>query len=234
VAGFPAQGVNALKLGPGRPVFNAALKPGQLPSRPAFPVLTMHNRFWPILKGRKFIWFGGYRRFFVPVGLLGVALIGGSYWYPDGYVSIAAPLCTGFTPDGCQLEWRTVNFEDGGSAAQCVQYCPQAGPPPAQAMALPPAPAVVANGSCQLTIYADPDFAGLSAPTSDNQPVLSDTGWKDEISSIQVQTGTWDFFSTENFGGESIRMAAGSYPMLAPEWNKKIGSFMCVEPGGGT
>jgi hypothetical protein len=101
-------------------------------------------------------------------------------------------------------------------------------------MALPPAPAVVANGSCQLTIYADPDFAGLSAPTSDNQPVLSDTGWKDEISSIQVQTGTWDFFSTENFGGESIRMAAGSYPMLAPEWNKKIGSFMCVEPGGGT
>jgi hypothetical protein len=26
-------------------------------------------------------------------------------------------------------------------------------------------------------------------------------------------------------------MGAGSYPMLAPEWNKKIGSFMCVEPG---
>src|SRR5262249_22736360 len=153
--------VSPLKLGPGRPVFNASLKPGQMPVRPPFPVVSMHNQFWPVLKGRKFIWFGGYRRFFIPVGLLGVALIGGSYWYPDGYVSISGPACTGFTPDGCQLQWRTVNFEDGGSAAQCVQYCPQAGPPPAQALALPPAPALAANGSCQLTIYGETNFGGI-------------------------------------------------------------------------
>ena len=29
-----------------------------------------------------------------------------------------------------------------------------------------------------------------------------------------------------------MRLAAGSYPMLAPEWSKRIGSFMCVQPGG--
>jgi hypothetical protein len=223
---------NLLKAGPGR--INASLKPGHLPVKPAFPVVSMHNRFWPILKGPKYMWFAGQRRFFVPLGLLGVALIGDSYWYPDGYVSIAGPLCTGATPDGCQLEWRMVDFEDGGSAPQCVQYCPQAGPPPARAAALPPPPALAQGGACQLTIYGDPDFGGLSAPTSDNQPLLSETGWKDEISSIQVQAGTWDFFSAENFGGESIRMSAGSYPMLAPEWNKRIESFMCVEPGAGT
>jgi hypothetical protein len=28
-----------------------------------------------------------------------------------------------------------------------------------------------------------------------------------------------------------MRLPAGPYPMLAPEWNKKIGSFMCVQPG---
>jgi len=39
---------------------------------------------------------------------------------------------------------------------------------------------------------------------------------------IQVQAGTWDFFSEENFGGESMRLSAGPYPMLAPEWSKRI------------
>jgi Beta/Gamma crystallin len=199
--------------------------------RPGFPAVSMGNRFWPIQKGPKFMWVGGYRRFFVPVGLLGVALIGGSYWYPDGYVSIAGPACYGITPEGCQLQWRMVDFEDGGGEPQCVQYCPQAGPPPANAAPLPPPPALMQTGNCQATIFSDPNFGGLSAPTSDNQPVLSQTGWQNEISSIQIQAGTWDFFTGENFGGESMRLTAGQYGTLAPEWTKKIGSFMCVAPG---
>ena len=233
--GLPFQSGNALKAGPGRPNFSPALmKPGPggfQQMRPAFPAVNMHNKFWPILKGPKFIWFGGYRRFFVPVGLLGVALIGGSYWYPDGYVSIEGPACTGFTPDGCQLHWRMVDFEDGGAEPQCVQYCPQVGPPPARAVDLPPPPAFAQSGACQMTIFSQPNFTGLSAPTEDSQQALSQAGWRNEISSIQVQAGTWDFFSEENFGGESMRLSAGPYPMLAPEWSKRIGSFMCVQPG---
>jgi hypothetical protein len=233
--------VSSQQQGRGQHVFQAVLKQGPgklLPPKsgiikPTFPVIHAQNKFWPILKGPKFIWFAGQRHFFVPVGLLGVVLIGDAYWYPDGYVSIAGPLCSGFTPDGCQLAWRLVDFEDGGSAVQCVQYCRQSGPPPAHVVKLPPRPALVENGLCQVVIYGDADFHGLSGATSTSQPILSDTGWKDEISSIQVQSGTWDFFSDENFGGESIRMAAGNYPMLAPEWNRKIGSFMCVEPGSG-
>src|SRR6202030_1892912 len=119
--GLPLQGNSALKLGPGKPNFNPVLlKPGSggvQQIKPAFPVVNFHNKFWPILKGPKFLWLGGHRRFFVPVGLLGVAFIGGSYWYPDGYVSMEGPACTGFTPDGCQLHWRTVDFEDGGGEA---------------------------------------------------------------------------------------------------------------------
>jgi hypothetical protein len=228
--GGPVQGAGGLNRGPGRQ-FATPARMNQGPGRPAFPAVSVNNRFWPIQKGPKFMWIGGARHFFVPVGLLGVAIIGGSYWYPDGYVSIAGPACVGLTPDGCQLQWRTVDFEDGGGEPQCVQYCPQAGPPPANATPLPPPPALMQTGNCQLTIFSDPNFAGLSAPTSDNQPVLAQTGWQNEISSLQVQSGTWDFFSGENFGGESMRLTAGQYPALAPEWTKRIGSFMCVAPG---
>lgn len=227
----------ALKLGPGKPNFSpVGLKPGPggfQQIKPAFPAVAFKNKFFPIHKGPHFVWLGGFKKFFVPVGALGVVLIGGSYWDPDGYVSIDGPTCGGFTPDGCQLRWRMVDFADGGGEPQCVQYCPRSGPPPAQIATLPPPPPLPQNGACQVTIFSDPNFAGTSAPTGDSQPALSQTGWRNEISSIQVQAGTWDFFSEENFGGEQMRLPAGPYPLLAPEWSKKIGSFMCVQPGPG-
>jgi hypothetical protein len=199
--------------------------------RPNFPVITAHNRFFPIVRGQRFVWWGGYRRTFIPLAALGVVLIGGSYWYPDGYVSVAQPLCTGLTPDGCQLNWRMVDFEDGGGVPQCVQYCAQVGPPPARVAQLPPAPPPApANGTCEMTIFADPNFGGLSAPTAENQATLSQAGWLNEISSVQVQSGTWEFYADENFGGVSMRLTPGQYPNLAPEWTKRIGSFQCVEP----
>jgi len=45
-----------------------------------------------------------------------------------------------------------------------------------------------------------------------------------------VQSGTWEFYADENYGGASMRLAPGTYPNLAPEWTKRIGSFQCVEP----
>jgi hypothetical protein len=52
-----------------------------------------------------------------------------------------------------------------------------------------------------------------------------------EISSIQVQSGTWDFFTGDDYGGNTMRLTAGTYPTLTPDWDKKINSFMCVVPG---
>jgi hypothetical protein len=235
-SGITPGGPTILRLGPGQPVVNATpLKstPGGLhQASPAFPAVHLHDKFWPIHKDSRFMWVRGQRRHFIPVALLGVVLIGGSYWYPDSYVSMEGPTCTGYTPDGCQLQWRTVDFEDGGGEPQCVQYCPQAGPPPEQVATLPPPPPPSAeNGACQTTIYSEPNFAGNSAPTGDGQPTLSETGWRNEISSIVVGAGTWDFFSGENFGGESMRLTPGTYPTLSAEWTKRIGSFMCVQPG---
>jgi hypothetical protein len=207
--------------------------PGGFPqTKPAFPAALAHDRFWPIHRDARFVWLHGQRRLFTPVALLGVVLIGDSFWYPDAYVSAEGPACTGYTGDGCQLQWRMVDLEDGGAEPQCVQYCPQAGPPPEQAATLPPPPAPVQEGgTCQTTIYSEPNFRGNSAPTGDSQPVLSPTGWRNEIASIVVRAGTWDFFADENYSGESLRLGPGTYPMLAPEWTRHIGSFMCVEPG---
>jgi len=235
--GIAPEGPATLKPGPGQPPVNSALlKPspgGSQHTRPAFPAVSLHNKFWPIHKDHKFMFIGGHRKLFVPVGLLGVALIGGSYWYPDGYVSMEGPACTGYTADGCQLQWRSVDFEEGGSEPQCVQYCPQVGPAPAlaQAAALPPPLPLAENGACQATIYAEPNFGGNSAPTGDSQPNLSQTGWRNEISSLVVGAGTWEFFTDENFGGESMRLPPGTYPTLSAEWTRHIGSFMCVQPG---
>jgi Beta/Gamma crystallin len=233
---------NGLRLGPGRPIGPPGLAPGPggFPHRPpAFPVVTVGNRFFPIVRGPRFVWWGGYRRAFVPLAVLGIAAIGGSYWYPDGYVSVAQPYCTGYTPDGCQLTWRMVDFDGGGAAPQCVQYCPQVGPLPvpgpgqasAQVASLPPPPPPApANGTCQMTIFAEPNFAGAAAPTSDAQAALGEAGWLNEISSVQVQSGEWEFYADENFGGVSMRLDPGDYANLAPEWTKRIGSFQCVQP----
>jgi Beta/Gamma crystallin len=223
-----------IRLSPSRPATNfTPLKtaPGGVQQvRPAFAAVHLHDKFWPIHKDARFMWLHGQRRHFIAVALLGVVLIGGSYWYPDSYVAMEGPACTGYTPDGCQLQWRMVGFEDGDGEPQCVQYCPQVGSPPEQVATLPPPPPAQ-NGACQTTIYSEPNFAGNEAPTGDGQPTLSDTGWRNEISSIVVGAGTWDFFSEENFGGESMRLTPGTYPTLAAEWNKRIGSFMCVQPG---
>ncbi|MCL2430370.1 MAG: beta/gamma crystallin family protein [Alphaproteobacteria bacterium] len=200
---------------------------------PAFAAVRLHDRFWPIRRDSKFIWLRGQRRLVAPVGVLGVALIGGSYWYPDGYVSTEGPACTGFTADGCQLQWRMVDIEDGGSEPQCVQYCPQAAPPaPEEVATLPPPPPALPedNGVCQTTIYSEPNFAGNSAPTGGEQPTLSQSGWRDEISSIVVGAGVWEFFADEDFAGESMLLPPGTYATLPAGWTKRIGSFMCVRP----
>ena len=213
-----------LKLGPGK-VNPAVVR------QVNFPVVRLaNNRFAPMWKSHK-IWWNGHWKVFVPFTAIGVVLIGGTYFYPDAYVGFARPYCEGLTPDGCQLNWQQVNFEDGGSDWQCVQYCPRPNampPPQAAALVMPPP---VAQGSCEVTIYSEPSFAGTGVTTSEEQPALSQSGWQNQIASIEVKSGTWDFFSDENFAGNTMRLAPGPYQDLGPEWDKKIGSFMCIQGG---
>lgn len=190
--------------------------------------VLLNGRNWPVRSSPYRVWWGGGWKTWLPFTAIGAVLIGGTYYWANSYVAVGRPYCTGITPDGCQLNWQHVGFEDGGGDYQCVQFCPRPSePPPAQAVALvaPPPP----TGSCKMTIFAEAAFAGTSAPTSEDQPRLGEVGWKDQISSIQVESGTWDFFTEDEYQGANMRLAPGPYPQLTPDWNKHIGSFLCVQ-----
>jgi hypothetical protein len=103
------------------------------------------------------------------------------------------------------------------------------GLPPPRTVALV-APPPMTQGACEISIYSEPNFGGTNATATDEQPTLSEIGWQNQIASVQVKSGTWDFFSDQQFTGETMRLAPGSYADLGPQWTKHAGSFMCVQP----
>jgi beta/gamma crystallin len=192
----------------------------------------------------------------VPLVGLGALIVGAETFYADGYVPVPESTCSGFAEDGTRLRWMAVPTEEGGSEMQCVSYSTErnrvvteidvpeeplaaapVAPPstvgsapadePAAVAAVPPA----ASTGCELLIYAEEIFKGLSAPSTENQDALSEDGWQNEIASLEIKKGTWDFYSDEGYAGEMMRLGAGSYPKLDPKWSKNIGSFLCSTPG---
>jgi hypothetical protein len=87
------------------------------------------------------------------------------------------------------------------------------------------------RGQCEVEIFAEPGLKGLSAPTDEDQESLDEVGWKNAIASVLVKSGTWDFYTDDNYAGTMMRLAPGSYTQLPADWNKKIASFQCTKPG---
>src|SRR5450631_1216482 len=210
-----------------------------------------------INRDRRRIFVNNRWRTLIPLIALGTFMYDDDTYYADGYVSMAEPGCTGYAEDGSRLRWMAVPTEDGGSEYQCVSYSTQrnrtvteltvpeepmaeapplappsttgVGPASEPAVASPEPGAAPATG-CELLIHSEANFKGLSAPVDENQSSLNEDGWKNEIASVQIKSGTWDFYSDEDYAGEMMRLSAGSYPTLDPKWNKHIGSFMCSAP----
>jgi hypothetical protein len=208
-------------------------------------------------RDRRRIFVNNRWRTLIPLVALGTFMYGAETFYADGYVSVAEPGCTGYAEDGSRLRWMAVPTEDGGSEYQCVSYStqrnrtvteivvpeePVAEVPPAsepetvgvgpanEPAVAPPEPGAAPATGCGLLIYSETNFKGLSAPVDGDQPGLSEDGWQNEIASVQIKSGTWDFYSDEDYAGEMMRLSAGSYPTLDPKWSKHIGSFMCSAP----
>jgi hypothetical protein len=217
---------NALKFKPGPgPVNKVAFKPANV----QFVKLGKINA--PIWNGPKKIWWGNKWKVFVPLTALGVVALGGAYYYPDAYLTVARPYCEGITPDGCRLNWQRIDFEDGGCDWQCVQYCRRPGiPPPARTVAFVAPPPMAQGAACELSIFSEPNFAGTNATANTEQPRLGEIGWQNQIASVRVASGTWDFFSDPEFTGDTMRLQPGEYADLGPQWSKHSGSFMCVQP----
>ena len=92
------------------------------------------------------------------------------------------------------------------------------------------AAADAAGRACELSIFSEPNFAGTNATANTEQPRLGEIGWQNQIASVRVASGTWDFFSDPEFTGETMRLQPGEYGDLGPQWSKQAGSFMCVQP----
>ncbi len=63
-------------------------------------------------------------RTFVALSVLAPIAVGAATYYPYAYLSAPADVCEGITEDGCQLTWTEVETVEGGTAPQCVTYCP--------------------------------------------------------------------------------------------------------------
>ncbi|WP_165391574.1 beta/gamma crystallin-related protein [Variibacter gotjawalensis] len=203
------------------------------PRGPAAMSYFYGGRHWGYWRGPRSIWVGGILRRLVLFSAIPAVYYGTQAYYPQGYVAMARPYCGGQTPDGCNLVWRDVPTEDGGAVAQCVQFCPQGIQPQAVAISSAQvAPQPVGNdGACELKGFSEQNLQGESFTTSDNYPQMQE--WNDQIGSIAVTAGTWEFFADDNFGGESIRLSPGEYRQLGDAWTFQISSFMCTEPGPG-
>jgi hypothetical protein len=189
-------------------------------------VAVVRNRRFTTFAGRRFWWNGGWRT------LIGISLvtgwaIGPDFYYPEGYVALAQPVCTGFTDDGCALRWQDVATDDGSVVPTCVQACPKVRK--AIAVSAPAAPVAAApRTGCEVVVFQDKNLGGTSFKTTEDQPILNDQ-WNKQISSIQVVAGTWDFSTEPQFGGDAMRLAPGSYRDLGANWDDQIASFMCTQ-----
>jgi hypothetical protein len=97
----------------------------------------------------------------------------------------------------------------------------------ALAAAATTAPAMAAG--CSVTVYWDADFGGESWHTRQDVPWVGDH-WNDQISSIRIESGVWDFYWNKDYGGERKRMRPGDYSRIDPHWNDQISSFRCARP----
>jgi hypothetical protein len=78
-----------------------------------------------------------------------------------------------------------------------------------------------------LDIFAEPDFKGDSDETGDDQPELGN--WENAIRSIEVKSGTWNFYTEPDYKGEVMRLPPGKYGTLDEPFSKKVGSFSCID-----
>jgi hypothetical protein len=83
--------------------------------------------------------------------------------------------------------------------------------------------------TCLVIVYRDAGFSGESWAITDDQPYVGDR-WNDQISSVRIVAGVWQFFWDANYGGEQFTSRPGDYPYVGNHWNDQISSMRCVRP----
>ena len=84
------------------------------------------------------------------------------------------------------------------------------------------------HDGCEASVYWDGELKGDMWRNSHDQENLY-SGWNDQISSIQITSGNWEFYEHDKYGGRVLKLGPGRYPFLIDGWNDTISSFRCVE-----
>jgi hypothetical protein len=83
---------------------------------------------------------------------------------------------------------------------------------------------------CEVVVYWDGNYGGDFWGTKQDHANVTQYGrWNDQISSINVVKGMWEFYEHSNYQGEVMKVGPGGYNLDGP-WNDRISSFRCVQP----
>jgi hypothetical protein len=65
--------------------------------------------------------------------------------------------------------------------------------------------------ACEVIVYWDANFRGESLHTEGDMSFVGQH-WNDQISSIRVLSGFWEFYWDADYRGEVLRLGPGNYP----------------------
>ena len=91
-------------------------------------------------------------------------------------------------------------------------------------LALAAAAASAGAWAQEATVFKQPHFTGGKLTLRGDTTSLAGAGFQDQISSIVVHSGRWQFCSQPDFNGDCIVLGPGQYAQLAQNMNHRIES----------
>ena len=88
------------------------------------------------------------------------------------------------------------------------------------------------GAGCDVTIYQHAQFAGAARRFTGDVPWVGDA-WNDQVSSIVISAGVWQFFQHARYEGVVMTLRPGAVGYVGDRWNDQISSFRCVQGTGG-
>ena len=90
--------------------------------------------------------------------------------------------------------------------------------------ALSAATVATSAAAAEATVFKQPRFAGAQLTLRRDAANLAGAGFQDQISSIVVRSGRWQFCAQPDFNGDCIVLGPGRYAELAQDMNHRIES----------
>jgi hypothetical protein len=78
--------------------------------------------------------------------------------------------------------------------------------------------------AAEITLFKQPNFSGEALTLRDDATHLGNRGFLDQVSSIDVKSGQWQFCTQPDFKGDCVVLDRGRYPSLEQTLNHRIES----------